>query len=84
MKFVSLTTLFAVGLSAVASSQTFSVSGAGGSVPDRPFISFPAWNEAPDWPAFTSTVDVTDPVAAPRLVGNESPGTKPSRKSPAI
>jgi len=64
MKFVSLTTLFAVGLSAVASSQSFSVSGPGGSVPDRPFISFPLWNEAPDWPAFTSPVDVTDPVAS--------------------
>ena len=63
-RLVSLAALLALGSSSVVTGQAFTVSGAGGSVPDRPFGSGPLWNEAPNWSAFTSTVSVPAPVAS--------------------
>ncbi len=63
--------LFCAALGATAAANNFSVSGAGGAIPDCP-NSPGLWNSQPTWATLTSTVSVANPatsITAVRLLG---------------
>jgi hypothetical protein len=63
MKILSFSILLASTLAATASAQQpFSVTGPGGIVPDYNGVFCATWNTQPNWPVFTSTVNVGDAV----------------------
>jgi hypothetical protein len=62
-RIASLAAFLVVGSTSIAFAQSFSVSGPGGTVPDCDYYCA-TWNTQPNWPIFTSTVNVGDAVAS--------------------